>query len=255
MIELAMELWSKYPWNLYADTARVAIKETPLLAFGVNAVVLDEAVALLDPRERHVVDLRYKQGLKFREIAEHLPNQQDSTKHVVNTRAQQLLGRAQRHLRESPLAGSFLFSGIAAGLEDEIARKEKLLAAANSRIDDLKKELHDVNPLYAKLHEIQDICRLMLSDCGFSTRMMTAMEHERNRSVCDVLAKASAYADSPDPLREYLLRVNSLGDKSISEVIAKFVSLGIYSPWPLFDCSPSASGLLHLGYSNKGVPS
>ena len=187
---------------------------------------------MLIPRDKSVTLMRYQQGLKFREIAERLPNLRDKTKTVNGTRAQQLVNRAHRRLRVSPLSGSFLFSGVSAGLEDEIARKEKQLAAASSEINELKRESEDDNPLFAKLHEIQGICRLTIADCGFCTRIQTAMERERNRTVCDILAKASAHADSPDPLREYLQGVSSLGVKSITEIIDKFVALGIYSPWP-----------------------
>jgi len=230
MIELAMELWAKYPWNLYAATARVAIKETPLLAFGVNAAVLDEAVASLDPREKNVVELRYKQGLKFREIAEQLPSLADPSRHVISTRAQQLLGMAQRHLRESPLADAFLYDGVISKLRSEIAIKDRQLAAEHRKIDALEREMKESNPLFSKLHEIQGICRVTLADCGFSTRVRTAMERERNYTVCDVLAKASAHADAPDPLREYLQGIENIGEKSIAEITDKFMALGIYSP-------------------------
>jgi len=232
MIELAMELWAKYPWNLYADLASIDTKEIPLLAFDVNVVAVDQAVALLIPRDKSVTLMRYKQGLKFREIAEQLPNLRDKTKNVNGTRAQQLVNRALRRLRVSPLAGSFLLSDVTVNMEDDIARKERQLAAVQHRLDLMKGELEDANPLLAKLQEVQGICRVTLADCGFSTRIQTAMKLERNKTVCDVLAKASAFADAPDPLREYLLRVNGLGIKSIAEIIDSFVSLGIYSSCP-----------------------
>jgi DNA-binding CsgD family transcriptional regulator len=130
MVELAMERWTKYPWNLYADMASVEIEETPLLAFDVNVAAVDQAVARLIPRERSVILMRYQQGLKFREIAEQLPNLRDKTKNVSCTRVQQLLNRAHRRLRVSPLAGSFLLSGVAAGQEEDITRKERQSAAA-----------------------------------------------------------------------------------------------------------------------------
>jgi len=232
MIELAMELWTKYPWNLYANTAHVAIEETPLLAFDVNVVAVEQAVAMLIPREKSVVLMRHQHGLKFREIAEQLPNLKDETKNVNSNRARQLLHKAHRNLRASPLADSFLFSGVTVQLEDEIARKERQLTAANAKIDELKRELEDTNPLFAKLHAIQGICRVTIADCNFNTRIQNAMRHQRNHTVCDVLAKASVFTDSLDPLREYLGGVNNLGEKSIAEVIDKFIALGIYSVWP-----------------------
>ena len=183
MVELAMQLWARYPWNLYADIAGVDIEKAPLLAFDVNMVAVDQAVALLNPREQSIIQLRYKQVLTFREAAEQLPHKWDKTRTVTGNRVQQLLGRAHRRLRVSPLAGSFLFSGTADGQEDEIDRREMQLEVEKRIIDTLN----------------------------------------------DILTQASAFADTPDPLREYLQGVDNLGEKSIAEVIEKFVELGIYT--------------------------
>jgi len=230
MIEIAMQLWDQYPWNLYADMARVSIEENPLLAFGVNVVAIDEAVAMLDPREKTAVLLRYRQGLKLREIAEQIPSIGDPSKNVCHTRVQQILYCARRHLREMPFAKDFSFNGAVAKRESEIDRKEWQLAAESRRVENLERELNEAKLLYARLLKAQNICQVTLDDCHFSVRVRNVMSREKNHTVCDVLAKASAFTDALDPLRKYLRGLRDLGEKSIDEVLAKFESLGVYSP-------------------------
>ena len=229
MVEMAMQLWNQYPWNLYADMASVKVEETTLLAFGVNVVALDEAVDMLDPREKTAVLLRYRQGLKLREIAERIPSISDPSKNVCHTRVQQILSYARRRLREMPTAKGFSFNGAVAKLKSEIGRKEMQLAAANRRNDNLERELKEAKQLYARFLNARDICRVTLDDCHFSVRIRTVMSREKNHTVCDVLAKASAYADTLDPLRKYLRGLRDLGEKSIDEILDKFESLGVYS--------------------------